>query len=390
VTYQGTTYPAASLVGGAAFELFADTPQPGFLRNPQVGVAPYHRFVHVSEVLEGDSSTDPPLRVPLSRGLGWEHVHQLTQTPAYGRPPSGLLTTIRRSAEIKRGTRMMKILSARQASGHLRGWLPQGFCYREYDIAHLRTLSDLAVLGSEPAGDQAIYALRWRATDPSDYDVPFARSGADYAGLADMPSHDRVGPPVIGTGFAPSGSHVIPEFVTADVADLPMPANASLVAYTADGVEVVLYTYQPEQRGWTRMAGPQWRHLLTRIPNISPDQEYLRVDMDGSSRLVGRFRGEEYEAVADPPVEFRVLAMTRAARYPVEALARRTRYCSWRGAVCTVIREEGAWVRLRLVRPDPENVALLGAQCYERGVYEVWAPTAEATDRRVVDRPYEI
>jgi hypothetical protein len=33
---------------------------------------------------------------------------------------------------------------------------------------------------------------------------------------------------------------------------------------------------------------------------------------------------------------------------------------------------------------------LLGAQCYERGVYEVWAPTAEATDRRVVDRPYEI
>ena len=34
---------------------------------------------------------------------------------------------------------------------------------------------------------------------------------------------------MLGTGFIPSGRHLIPEFVTRDVADLPMPANASLL-----------------------------------------------------------------------------------------------------------------------------------------------------------------
>ena len=76
------------------------------------------------------------------------------------------------------------------------------------------------------------YALRWRAADPGDYDVPV---GAAYRGLTALPPRDRLGPPVLGTGFMPSVASCVPEFVTRDFADLPMPANATLLAYPARG-----------------------------------------------------------------------------------------------------------------------------------------------------------
>jgi hypothetical protein len=168
-----------------------------------------------------------------------------------------------------------------------------------------------------------------------------------------------------------------------------MPANATLLAYPAEGVEVVLYTYQAEQRGWLRLVGPQWRHLLAAVPGLSPDQEYVPTgDAPRSTQLVGGYGGNEYEAVADQPGGFRVLAMTRAARYPVESAARRLRYATWRGVPCLVLWEESGWLRLRLRRPDPDAVVTTGAQCHERGVYETWAPGAEVTDDRVVDLPY--
>jgi hypothetical protein len=231
--------------------------------------------------------------------------------------------------------------------------------------------------------------LRWRAVDPRDYQPSI---GDVVAGLVAMPSHDRVGAAVLGTGFAPSSSELIPEWVTADYADLPLPAHATLVAYVPDGTEVVLYTFQPEQRGWLRLVGPQWRRLLHPLREISLDQEYLPIPRTDTvfSRLIGTFRGEEYEAVADPPEDFRVLAMSRAARYPVESLCRRTRYAHWRGAPCTVLATDSTWARLRLCRPDPQNVAELGAQCYERGIYEAWAPVSEITEAQDVDIPYQL
>ena len=72
-----------------------------------------------------------------------------------------------------------------------------------------------------------------------------------------------------------------------------------------------------------------------------------------STRLMGWFQGQEYEAIADPPETFRVLAMTRAARYAVERLRRRTSYGLWRGEVVTVLQAEAEWCRLRLVNPTP-------------------------------------
>ncbi|GII21250.1 hypothetical protein [Planosporangium mesophilum] len=402
--HEGNWFPADEVARGAAYEMFADEPRPGFLPNPRPGARHrYRRFVHVTEVLAATGfgarqaavvatgeqklaePLDRPLRMPVSRALDWAGLHRLSQQPAAA---NSAVAAIRRSATIRSGSRMVKVLSARQLVGYLHGWLPSGFCYREYDVAHLRTPAELGVLlgdGSEP--DEVAFVLRWRAVDPCDYSVPLVDA---YAGLVSIPPRDRLGPPVIGSGFAPASRHLIPEFVTADLADLPLTANASLAAFTPDGTEVTLYTYLAEQRGWTRMWGPQWRDLLLKLADAFPgDQEYFPVP-PAPTRFVGRFRDGHYDAIADPPGEFRLAAKTRAARLPVESIARRTGYARWRDALCTIVRSEGGWVRVRPCRPCPETVARLGAQCIERGVFETWAPTSELVDAREIDIEYPL
>ncbi|SCL55745.1 hypothetical protein GA0070606_2491 [Micromonospora citrea] len=397
MTYGGAVYPAEEIARGAAYELSSATGTPGFEWTRPGTARPWRRFVHATEVTDVRPVAEPteeqeaPLLAPLHRERGWAYVQQLSQQPAAADDPT--LAAVRASAVIRRGTRMVKVLSARQLAGHVRGWLPHGFCFREHDVAHLRTPAATTVLRTDGTdggreGADVTYALRWRAADPGDYDLPV---GNAHRGLTALAPRDRLGAPVLGTGFVPSSAQLVPEFVTRDFADLPMPANATLLAYPADGVEVVLYSYQAEQRGWLRMVGPQWRHLLAAVPGLSPDQEYVPTgEAPRSTRLVGGHAGGEYEAVADLPGGFRVLAMTRAARYPVEWAARRLRLADWRGVPCLALREETGWLRLRLRRPDPDAVAETGAQCQERGVYEAWAPAAEVTDDRIVDLPYAL
>ncbi|GAA3335919.1 hypothetical protein GCM10020358_06090 [Amorphoplanes nipponensis] len=334
----------------------------------------------------GTDPLEPPLLAPLRRELTWDRVQSMAQSA--GHRDDEVLHRIRATAAVRRGTRMTKVLSAAQLAGHLAGWLPYGFCYRSCDVAHLRLPSELALLRTDGAGDTAVaYALRWRAVDPSDYEIPM---GAAQSGLCALPAHSRIGPMVLGTGFTPSTDDLIPEFVTAGFADLPLPANAQLLAYPGTGDEVVLYTYQPEQHGWLRLAGPRWRHLLEGLPGVSPDREYVPCTDAGSARLVGRIKEHEYEAVADPPEEFRVRALTRAARYPVTTLSRRAEQALWRTVPCWVLQRDDSWARLRLVRPDADSVAAVGARCYERGVYEVWAPVRELTDHHVAELPYRL
>jgi hypothetical protein len=233
--------------------------------------------------------------------LSWQLAHRMSQSP-HGGDGGETVTQIRRSATITRGTRMVKILSGRQLAGFLRGWLPQGYCYREFDVAHLRTPADLAILRSD--GEDGV-------RDPA------------------------------------------------------------------------------EQRAWSRMSGPQWRWLYAGVPGVAPEQELFAVP-PAPVRLIGAHRGREFEAVADPPDEFRVLAKTRAARYPVESLSRRTPYVTWRGAPCTMIRDEGDWLRLRLIRPSADVVAQVRANCVERGIYESWAPRGETSGLRNVDVRYDL
>jgi hypothetical protein len=335
----------------------------------------------------GADPLEPPLSAPLRRDLGWAQVQRMSQSAAYR--DDVMLRRIRATAAIRRGTRMTKVLSPAQAAGHLGGWLPYGFCYRSCDIAHLHEPRDLSLLMTDGAGEAAevAYALRWRAVDPIDYEVP---AGLAQPGLALLPAHSRVGAMVLGTGFSPSTDDLVPEYVTAGFADLPMPANAQLIAYVSGGEEIILYTYQPEQHGWLRLAGPRWRPLLDNLPGVSPDREYVPCTSPGSSRLVGRIKDKEYEAVADPPDEFRVRALTRAARYPVSTLSRRAEQALWRNTPCWVLQRDDSWARLRLVRPDGDNLASTGARCYERGVYETWAPVGELTDHHIADIPYAL
>ena len=352
------------------------------------------------ELVVVDEVEDSPLLTPVTPQLSWAGVHANTQTML--RPESARahrpVTTMRRTATIRRGTRMIKLLSGRQLLAYLHGRLPRGFCYRAGDLAGLRIPDDLAMLTGDHTRmrpDQIVFGLRWRAVDPADYDIPFSVRVDDlpaYPGLTEISPHDRVGPPVLGTGFAPSEQHLVPEFVTADLADLPMPAGSSLVAFAPDGTEVSLYLYVPEQRAWTRMFGPHWRHLLAGVPEVPLDQEYLQIpaSQPEGSTLLGRFQGQTYPALADPPHEFRVLARVRAARYPVDALARRTTYATWRGAECTIVGVDGQWRRLRLCRPTVDSAPGLGAECVERGVFEVWAGEFDLDDVREVDLTYAL
>jgi hypothetical protein len=353
---------------------------------------------NIDDLIQGSGVTEPeeqPILAPVVPGISYESVHNLSQSPLHGQDATHI-TTIRRTATIRPGTRMIKLLSARQVGAYLHGRRAAGFCYREFDLAPMRTPTALSLLlgdATTPEHAPVVFGLRWRAVDPVDYHIPFSVEVGrlpSYNGLTSISPYDRLGPPILGTGFAPSSGTLVPEFVTADFADLPMPAGTSLVAFTPDGTEVSLYLYIPEQRAWTRMFGPQHKHLLSGIPEISTEQEYVQSTGEhvGGSVLLGRYRDETYEAMADPPDGFRVLSRARAARYPVEAAARRTRYVTWRDAPCTVVRVEGDWFRLRLCRPDRESASVLGTQCVERGVYESWVPAAEVANARDVDQPY--
>ena len=387
VSYGGLTYPAEPVATGAAFEIVSSAPTEGFVPNPRdTSRMTFRRFVHATEatVMAGAApiASDAPLCVPLSATMSWAQAHRTSQTAAMpGSHEDATLRAMRATVRVHRGTRMIKILSGRQLAGTLRGWLPQGFCHREYDIAHLRTPEDLAVLATDRddrhGADQAVFALRWRAIDPADYAVPYV---SDFAGLVAMSPHQRVGSPVLGTGFAPTNRHIIPEFITADLADLPLPVHAELLAFTADGTEVLLYHYLGEQRAWARLAGKQWYGLLDGIAGMTPDQEYFPITPSPTS-LLGWHNHEAYEAIADPREnEFIVLAKVRALRHVVTDPVRRTPTATWREVPCSIVRTGDEWTRLRLLRPSPEALEQTGAVCVERGIYEVWAPTAELTD----------
>ena len=143
---------------------------------------------------------DSPLLAPVTPGTSWDSVHALSQTPL--RDPRDPIIAIRRTATIRAGTRMVKLLSERQLSAYLHGRRPSGFCYRESDLVRLRAAGDLAVLlgdamPTDVRRNDVVFGLRWRAVDAVDYDIPFA-TDPRYAGLTSISPHDRLGPAVDG------------------------------------------------------------------------------------------------------------------------------------------------------------------------------------------------
>ncbi|GAA1577642.1 hypothetical protein GCM10009827_119280 [Dactylosporangium maewongense] len=365
VIYQGQRYHAVAIAHGAAFELLTDTALPGSIANPRHGSPwAYRKFVHVTHLdsIEGIDATAPlaeALTIPLIRALDWTRLHQASQTTASNTDP--LLRHIRASIQIRTGTRMMRVLSANQVAACLHGqWLPHGFCYREYDVAHLRAANDLSIIGSRnETPDSPVYVLRWPAEYAEDFHVPTADT---YPGLLEIAPADRVGPPVLGTGFTPSGQHLIPEYVTADLADLHLPAYAEIIAYTTNGTEVPLYSYTPKPAGWALVAGGKFRHLLEPLPGIDLYQQHHPTPT----------------TVAWPPAHLGDGAPEPTAGTPGTAY-RRT-FGTFRDARCHLLQTDRQWQRIRLLRPDPSAIFRLGMNCLERGIYETWAQIDEMTE----------
>ena len=210
VTFGGGVYPAEEIARGAAYELFSADEVPGFEWAPRPGGAlPWRRFVHVTEVTAVHGAAEPadepetPLLMPLHRERGWAHVHQLSQQPAAAGDPT--LAAVRASAVVRRGTRMVKVLSARQLAGYVRG------------LAAARLLLPRVRRGApaHAGGD-------WRCCAPTatrpgrpGRRVRAALAGGRpgrlrRAGRRGAPGPDRrcrrttgSAPPVLGTGFAP-------------------------------------------------------------------------------------------------------------------------------------------------------------------------------------------
>ena len=113
-----------------------------------------------------DEVEDSQLLTPVTPNLSWAGVHASTQ--AMLRPderPTAFrsVTTMRRTATIRRGTRMIKLLSGRQLLAYLHGRLPRGFCYRAADLEGLRIPDDLAMLTGDLTRfhpEQVVFGLR--------------------------------------------------------------------------------------------------------------------------------------------------------------------------------------------------------------------------------------
>ncbi|SDE43307.1 hypothetical protein [Glycomyces harbinensis] len=334
VEWQGEKYPGAPYADGAAWELFSALPRPDFLPNSRPGGDyPYRHFVHASEVLRdgvpASVGDDQALTVPLAPGIDLEFVRRLTQTPHLDPAARALLDSVRRSAPLAAGDVLERPVTAAQIARLMEtAAVPGGFCYRRWDTAHLRTPSSRSVLGGETEpGDRWVFALRWPAADGADYDAPVA---PDYEGLTAMPSSDRRGMPVLGTGFAISAAHLLPEHVTADLTDLPLPEGARLVAYSTSGAEFPMFAY----------AGQQWAPLQTE------------------------------RSVEVPGVE-----LARAHR--VRRVLREATRVVWNGIAGSLVDADEEWARFRIARPTPDVLSRTGAEAVRRGVYEKWVARAE-------------
>lgn len=334
VEWRGEKYPGTPYADGAAWELFSALARPDFLPNPRTGSDyPYRHFVHSGEILRDgipvSVADDRSLTVPLAPGLDLEYVRRLTQTPHLDPAARRLLDRVRRSSPLVPGEVMERPVGAAQIARLMEtAAVPGGFCYRRRDTAHLRTPSARSALGGETEpGEPWVFALRWPVGDPGDFEAPVA---PEYEGLMAMPSSDRRGMPVLGTGFAISNAHLLPEYVTAGLSDLPLPEGSQLVAYTEQGMECALFGY----------ANQQW----------SPLTLERRVEIPG---------------------------VEQGRPHQVRRVLREATRVVWKGVAGSLVDADDDWARFRISRPSPDVLSRTGAEAVRRGVYEKWVERAE-------------
>src|SRR5690606_33449554 len=207
IVWHDRRYTARAIAGGAAFELYSDTRENGF----QPSGGSFHRYVHPSEVSSAGGELlqagVAPAAGPMRPAADFRTVHRYSQNPRIGGAERALVSAVRATAFVTAGTRMIKPLNRHQVARQLTtAPLVSGVCFREFDVAQLRTPGDRVVLSGDPDNvDDAAYALRWRATCPCDY---VSTEASNFPGLVAMPGQDRRGSMILGTGFLPSGSHL--------------------------------------------------------------------------------------------------------------------------------------------------------------------------------------
>jgi hypothetical protein len=383
IVWHGRRYTARAIAGGAAFELYSDTRENGFQPNGRA----FHRYVHASEVSSAGGELlragVAPVSVPVMPGVDFRTVHRYSQNPRIEAAERALVAAVRATAFVTVGTRMVKPLNRRQVARQLSAApVVSGVCFREFDVAHLRTPTDRVVLAGDP--DNA-YALRWRAIAPGDYT---STEAVHFPGLVSMPGRERRGSMILGTGFLPSGEHLVPEFATANLADLPLTARAEILAYTPEGTEISLFRYLPQTNVWDRVAGARHRDLVSRIPGMKNGRALFRVAPSLHAGLTGEHEGERVPVTADPGHGFGAYVRGARSRSPVTKAARFYTKARWRDVDVLVLGRNEDWVRLRLEHPDVESAMVTGATCVERAVYECWAPRSELEHPRTVSIEY--
>ncbi|GAB3222700.1 hypothetical protein GCM10027447_09710 [Glycomyces halotolerans] len=387
IVWHEKRYTARPIAGGAAFELYSDTHENGF----QPSGRAFHRYVHASEVASAGGEMlragVAPVSVPVMPGADFRTVHQFSQNPRLEAAERALVSAVRATAFVTVGTRMVKPLNRHQVARQLTtAPLVSGVCFREFDVAHLRAPEDRVVLAGDPDNIGGVsFALRWKAICACDY---VSTEAVNFPGLVSMPGRERRGSMVLGTGFLPSGKHLIPEFATANLADLPLTARAEILAYTADGAEVSLFQYQPQTNVWDRVVGARHRDLIGSIPGLESGRALFRVDPAVHAGLIGEHEGERVPVTADPGHGFSAYVRGAASRSPVSRARRFFTKARWRDVEVLVLGRNEDWVRLRLAQPDVESAMTTGASCVERAVYECWAPRAELEDPRTVTVDY--
>ncbi|SDD21554.1 hypothetical protein [Glycomyces harbinensis] len=387
IVWHDRRYRARAIAGGAAFELYADTREPGF----QPSGKTFHRYVHASEVESSGGELllagVAPVSVPVMPGADAATVHRYSQNPRIGPAERALVSAVRTTAFVNTGTRMVKPLSRHQVAKQLTAApLVSGVCFREFDVAHLRAPEDRIVLSGDPDDVRdTSFTLRWKAIAACDYT---STEASHYPGLVGIPGRERRGSMILGTGFLPSGTHLIPEFTTAGLADLPLTARAEILAYTADGAEIALFQYQPQTNVWNRMAGARHRDLVNRIPGLETGRALFRVDPSVHAGLVGDHEGQRVPVTADPGHGFNAYTRGAVSRSPVTHPQRFYTRARWRDVEVLALGRNEDWVRLRLSQPDIEAIMSTDATCVERGVYECWAPLGELENPHTVTINY--